>query len=185
MSVIHLSVADFPAFILSTHKQRTQCFRWAALATAYWAWQESVKKTDQVGAVDRGRFRASWAVNKIQSRTILARMSNKTPYAGYIEHGMPPGVVEMPGLDKVSKAILGWTFRKIGPSVGAEKESDVWGIAHAVQTKLAQKGYPGRPILTSDEMQAELITKTRLNIARYMKLAKVGFPSARDITGSI
>lgn len=124
-------------------------------------------------------------MGKIRSRTILARMSNKAPYAGYVESGMPPGIVAMPTENKVSKAILGWTFRKIGPGVGAEKESDVWGIAHAVQTKLAQKGYPGRPILTSPEMKAELITKTRMNIARYMRLAKTGFPSARDITGGI
>jgi hypothetical protein len=176
---ITMGVEDYPAFILSTHKQRTEAFRWAAISTAMWGQIKAVEKTDKVGAVDRGRLRSSWHVGANRTHpVIMARLSNKAPYAKYIERGMPAGIVPDPN-DKVSRAIQGWVARKLGAK-GLDPKF-FYGTALKVQWKLHHKGYPGRPILTGYGFKKELLTKTRLQIMKYMELSRTGFPNVNSL----
>lgn len=172
MSTIYLSVEQFPTWILSTHAQRRRVFQWAAVSTAMWGRIEAVKKATDLKAVDRGRFRAGYTV-KIGSpvSNTLARLYNPVPYAKYVEGGMPKGIVPSPD-DKIVGAIRKWVERKIVPDLANGKDlgkDDIFAIARGVQQKLHDKGYKGRPILTSYNMRRQLAARTRANILSGFK----------------
>jgi len=172
MSTITLSLKDYPTFILSTTKARREVFKFAAVSTAMWAWAKCVVKATEVGAVDRGRFRAGYVVKTYPGRAgvFLAKLSNPVPYAGYVEQGMPAGVVPSPD-DKIVAAIQKWTARKIIPQLsGTFSKDEVFMIGKVIQRKLHERGYEGRPILTDPVMRAQIVTKTRFKILEGMAL---------------
>lgn len=183
MSTITLSPKDYPTFILSTTKARREVFKFAAVSTAMWAWAKCVVKATEVGAVDRGRFRASYRVSKADMGTILARLSNSAPYAGYVEQGMPAGVVPSPD-ERIVWGIQKWTERKLVPLISGEvSKDDIFAIGRAVQQKLHDKGYKGRPILTDPVMRAQIVTKTRMKILEGMALRNLKGPMALRSAG--
>lgn len=167
MSTTYLTPAQFPSWILSTHAQRRRVFQWAAVSAAMWGRIESVKKAGEKKAVDRGRFRAGYTVKiGAPTSTTLARLYNPVPYAKYVEGGMPKGIVPSPD-EKIVGAIIKWTERKIIPDLSNGKDlskDDVFAIARGVQQKLHDKGYKGRPILTSYNMRRALAARTRAKI---------------------
>ncbi len=173
MGTIYLTPSEFPTWILSTHKIRRKVFQWAAVSTAIWGRIESVKRAGEVKAIDRGRFRAGYTV-KIggPASTTLARLYNPVPYAKYVEGGMPKGIVKSPD-EQIDVAIQKWVKRKIVPSLSHPKDittDDVFAIARGVQQKLHDKGYKGRPILTSYKMRRELAAMTRKRILEGFKI---------------
>lgn len=173
MGTIYLSPTDFPTWILSTHKFRRKVFHWAAAAAAIWGLRKAKERASELKAVDRGRFRAGYTM-KIGSpvSTTLARLYNPVSYAKYVEGGMPKGIVKSPD-DEISVAIQKWTQRKIIPSLSNAKDlkkDDVFAVARGVQQKLHDKGYKGRPILTSYKMRRELAAMTRKRILEGFKI---------------
>lgn len=184
MSTITLSPKDYPTFILSTTKARREVFKFAAVSTAMWAWAKCVVKATELGAVDRGRFRAGYRVSRGNlGNTILAKLSNPVPYAGYVEQGMPAGVVPSPE-EKIVAGIQKWTARKIIPQLsGTFTEDEVFAIGKAIQRRLHEKGYKGRPILTDPEMRRQIVTKTRFKILEGMALRNLKGPKALRSAG--
>lgn len=172
MSTTYLTPSQFPTWILSTHKQRRRVFQWAAVSAAMWGRIQSVKMAGEKKAVDTGRFRAGYTVKiGVPTSTTLARLYNPVPYAKYVERGMPKGIVPSPD-ERIVGAIQKWVERKIVPDLANGKDlgkDDIFAIARGVQQKLHDKGYKGRPILTSYNMRRALAARTRAKIFEGFK----------------
>lgn len=88
--------------------------------------------------VDTGMYAASWDMTVLEKSVILG---NYAPYAGIIEYGARPHWAPIGPL-------LAWAKRVTGSnSQPPDYDSHVWGLAKAVQNKIAHEGQLPRHIM--------------------------------------
>jgi hypothetical protein len=120
---IRTTAKDFPRLLRRRLEEDTRLVERAALDAAARGVHEAVRRTDELGLVDRGQYRMSWKFRRI---TRGAEIANDVFYAGVLEWGSRPHRVPF-------AAILGWVQRKL---VGNGQVSA--NAAHAVAIGIQQ-----------------------------------------------
>lgn len=102
--------------------------------------QRSIPDLVKASPVDTGLYAASWEFTVTEKTALIG---NTAPYAPVIEFGARPFTPPIGPL-------LAWAKRVTkSPSQPPNYDSDVWGLAKAVQAKFAREGYTPRNVLTN------------------------------------